>query len=113
MQSWLRATIGYSGKVAAAVFRLFEIYIILRTLYLRLTLITKVLVTSKAILTKLLILNKTSISIMMMPLVRWCSQGEAKEEVGPGKQAVLCQGKTAHQVKNMLLIIILYGGNNQ
>ena len=110
MQSWLRATIGYSGKVAAAVFRLFEMNTILRTLYLRLTLTIKVLVTSKAILTKLLILNRTR---MMMPLVRWCSQGEAKEEVGPGKQAVLCQGKTAHQVKNMLLIIILYGGNNQ
>ena len=110
MQSWLRATVGYSGKVAAAVFKLFEMNIILRTLYLRLTLIIKVLVTSKAILTKLLILNRTR---MMMPLVRWCSQGEAKEEVGPGKQAVLCQGKTAHQVKNMLLIIILYGGNNQ
>jgi hypothetical protein len=29
---------------------------------------------------------------------RWCSEGEAKEEVGPGKQAVLCQGRTAHQV---------------
>ena len=110
MQSWLRATVGYSGKVAAAVFRLFEINIILRTHYLRFTLTIKVLVTSKAILTKLLILNRTR---MMMPLVRWCSQGEAKEEVGPGKQAVLCQGKTAHQVKNMLLIIILYGGNNQ
>ena len=110
MQSWLRATIGYSGKVAAAVFKLFEMNIILRTLYLRLTLIIKVMFTSKAILTKLLILNRTR---MMMPLVRWCSQGEAKEEVGPGKQAVLCQGKTAHQVNNMLLVIILYGGNNQ
>ena len=29
---------------------------------------------------------------------RWCSRGDAKEEVGPGKQAVLCQGRTAHEV---------------
>ena len=28
----------------------------------------------------------------------WCGQSEAKEEVGPGKQAVLCEGRTALEV---------------
>ena len=43
--------------------------------------------------------------VLMAIKPRWCSEGEAKEEVGPGKQAVLCQGRTAHQVIIMLCII--------
>ena len=38
-----------------------------------------------------------TITIIMM-ITRWCSKADAKEEVGPGKQAVLCQGRTAHEV---------------
>ena len=39
-----------------------------------------------------------TITIIMMMITRWCSKADAKEEVGPGKQAVLCQGRTAHEV---------------
>ena len=40
----------------------------------------------------------TTMTITMAHTPRWCSGGDAKEEVGPGKQAVLCQGRTAHEV---------------
>lgn len=45
----------------------------------------------------IMIMIKYEVVLMAINL-RWCSEGEAKEEVGPGKQAVLCQGRTAHQV---------------
>ena len=83
----------------------------LGALPITLLIITKLLIIIITVLTMIKILIKTlgwawsmimmlikyEVVLMVIPL-RWCSEGEAKEEVGPVKQAVLCQGRTAHQV---------------